>query len=138
MQFPEEYIKKGKFKLHSGAFSDVFYDVNSLITDKKYFSEIINNIPLANHYVGIATGGAIIAMAASIKNSALFSMIKDAELKGKMPEDNWILIDDVATTEASLRETLKLTNSQPKEIFVAVDRRKTQDKKLKLKAMFEV
>jgi len=33
MQFPKEYIKKGKFTLHSGEVSDTFYDVNALITN---------------------------------------------------------------------------------------------------------
>jgi len=138
MKFPDEYIKRGRFRLHSGAVSDIFYDVNALLTDKEYFSDIINRVPLAEHYVGIATGGAIIASAVSLNYKKPYSIIKDAELKGKVPEDNWVLIDDVATTESSLKKAIELVGSSPKSIFVVVDRRRPQDKRLKLESMFEV
>jgi len=34
MKFPNKYIKKGKFKLHSGEITDTFYDVNEFLTDE--------------------------------------------------------------------------------------------------------
>jgi orotate phosphoribosyltransferase len=127
MKFPEKYILKGEFTLHSGEKTDIFYDVNALITDPLYFAKIYSWISRADHYVGIATGGAILAGMLSVGHFSFFSMIKDKELKGRMPKGNWTLIDDVATTESSLREALSLVDSEPKEIFVVMDRRKIKN-----------
>ena len=135
-KFPEEYIKRGKFKLHSGEETDVFYDINALLTNPKYLFGVIKRVPVANHYIGISSGGAMIAMGVSLRRLKPYSIIKDGELKGSSPKDDWILIDDVSTTENSLRDALKIVDSQPREIFVVVDRRK--DKRLKLEAMFEI
>ena len=134
-KFPPEYTKKGKFKLHSGEETDTFYDVNALMTDSKYAQQVINAVPQASHYVGIATGGALIAFGASLQRGKQFSMIKDGELKGNMPERDYILIDDVTTRETSLREALKIIGKAQKSIFVAMDRRK--NKQLELEAMFQ-
>ena len=135
-KFPEEYIKRGKFKLHSGEETDIFYDINALLTNPKYLFGVIKRVPIANHYIGISTGGAMIAMGVSLRRLKPYSVIKDGELKGSAPKGDWILIDDVSTTESSLRDALKIVGSQPKGIFVVVDRRK--DKILKLETMFEV
>ncbi len=98
MKFPEKYIKRGNFKLHSGQSSDIFYDVNEMLTDDFYMMQILDNIPLNNHYIGIATGGAIIARLISSERKSKFSMIKDGVLKGDSPSGDWILIDDMVTT----------------------------------------
>lgn len=136
MNFPDEYIKRGDFKLHSGQKTDRFYDINSLITDENYLEQIIRSLPVSNHYIGIATGGALIALAASRRTGAKFSMIKDGELKGNPPIDEWILVDDVTTTENSLRDALKIVPTKPKEIYVVVDRR--AKKNLKINSIYEV
>ena len=139
MEFPEQYIRKGRFQLHSGEVSDTFYDVNALLTDREYASKIMDRIPVARHYVGIATGGALIADRAAIKYNSSFSMIKDNEIIGRIPNDkNWVLIDDVVTSESSFREALNLIRRKPKKIFVVVDRRTETHRKLNLVSAFKV
>jgi len=138
MEFPEKYIKKGKFKLHSGEISDTFYDVNLLLTDKRKLKEIKNFIRfylltqkyLMRTFVGIATGGAIIA-----SHFDNFAMIKDGELKGFVKEP-YCIIDDVVTTENSLKEAIQIIGHNPKYIFVVVDRRK--NKTLNITSMFNI
>ena len=123
MKFPEKYIKHGDFVLHSGQHSNVFYDVNALLTNDFYTRHILNKIPESGHYVGIATGGAIIARIASFERMARFSMVKDGELKGETPNGSWVLIDDVVTTGSSLLEAISIVGSNPREIIAVVDRR---------------
>jgi len=135
MKFPNKYIKKGKFKLHSGEITDTFYDVNEFLTDEdnlwRLVVQFINkNKKYYNAYVGIATGGAIIA-----SQFLPFAIIKDGELKGKV-EGEYCLIDDVATTENSLNEAISVIGYEPKTIFVVVDRRK--EKTLNITSMYEV
>lgn len=127
MKFPKKFIKKGKFKLHSGDFTDIFYDVNLMLTDYDEFLKIILSVPNCASYVGIATGGAVIA-----SQFLNWAMIKDGELKGLVGD--YCLIDDVCTTENSLKEAIKIIGKQPKNIFVVVDRR--TKKTLKLIAMY--
>lgn len=127
--FPKEFIKKGKFTLHSGEISDIFYDVNGLITNTKHRNNIIRKIPECESYVGIATCGAIIA------SHFKFAMIKDGELKGKI-NGEYCLIDDVVTTETSINEAIKIIGRKPKIIFVVLDRRKI--KKLDIKSIWVV
>ena len=134
MKFPEKFIKHGKFKLHSGKLSDTLYDINEMLTDPSYLATIINNIPDGcKTYVGIATGGALIAICNRF--FADFAMIKDGELKGEV-DNNYCLIDDVCTTENSLQEAIKIIGKKPKIIFVVVDRRK--NKMLKIDSMYKV
>lgn len=136
MKFPERYIKRGKFKLHSGQTSNILYDVNSMITNnfclrgiKEYIHLYVK--PCAT-YVGIATGGAIIANSVSLFQ---WAMIKDKELKGKIKMP-YILIDDVCTTESSIKEAIKIIGKKPKHIFVVVDRRKK--KTLEIQSMYNL
>jgi len=136
MKFPEEYIEKGEFELHSGGVSDKRYDVNSMLTNEGYSTEIISRVPFSRHYVGIVTGGAIIAFAVAKKNGSRCSFVKAGEFKGDRPGREYILIDDVSTTERSLRDAIKLAGSEPYKIFTVVDRR--EKKVLKLEAMFVV
>jgi len=136
MKFPETHIKKGQYKLHSGEMSGVFYDVNAMLGNYEGFSKIIKFIeyPKSGNqfgtYVGIATGGAIIA-----SQFRDFAMVKDGELKGHIT-GSWCLIDDVVTTERSIKEAINLIYTEPTEIFVVVDRRK--EKTLDITSMYEV
>ena len=123
-KYPEKHIKKGNFILHSGQKSNFLIDVNSLLSDNFYLSIILEKIPLAPHYVGIATGGAIIGRILSKENGVKFSMVKDGELKGEIPEGDYLLVDDVVTTGNSLKEAIKIIGKQPKQIWVVLDRRK--------------
>ena len=128
-KFPEEYTRRGRVRLHSGGVTDTFYDVNVMLTDEKYLREITENIPVCDCYVGIATGGAIIA-----SQFVNFAMIKDDELKGKVDGD-YCLIDDVVTTESSIMSAIAIVGRPPKHIFVVVDRR--GKKFIQIKSMFE-
>jgi len=124
MKFPKKYIKYGNFKLHSGDDSNIFYDVNALLTDKKYRDFILDSIPFSNIYVGIATGGAIIAALTVCYWYSQFGIIKDGELKGKIRKHGkYILIDDVITTGQSINEAIKIIGWKPTHIIAVVDRR---------------
>lgn len=138
MKFPEKYIKHGNFVLHSGQHSNILYDVTEALTDNSVFDFIVLNIQLKEHYVGIATGGALMAIAAHTEYSPLskLSIIREGKLLGKKPKGEWILLDDVVTTGKSLLEAITLCESNPSEIIVAVDRRK-QNEKPKIRAIFE-
>lgn len=128
MRFPQRYTKQGDFILHGGQNSEVFYDVNAMLTSNYYLKQILDRISKSDHYVGIATGGAIIARTISLEKKSKFSMIKDGELKGDFPSGKWILIDDVTTTGASLEEAVKIVGKNPEEIFVVLDRRTKNEK----------
>jgi len=137
MEFPEKYIKRGHFELHSGGTSDKLYDVNSFLTDSIYTNSIIGIVPSLGHYVGIATGGAILAALVADRRRAEYSMVKDGELKGEVPLEDYVLVDDVCTTEGSIREAIKIIRKEPSKIFVVVDRRKDKSG-LEIEAMFRV
>ncbi|MBS3082299.1 hypothetical protein J4416_05245 [Candidatus Pacearchaeota archaeon] len=131
MDFPEEFIRRGQFKLHSGDLSNKLYDVNSMLTNEQWFDFIKVGIPLGDYtYVGIATAGAIIA-----SHFKPYAMVKDKELKGEVL-GRYVLIDDVCTTERSLRDAIKIIGRLPEHIFVVVDRRTSKD--LGINALFEV
>lgn len=138
MKYPEKYIQRGRFVLHSGQKTDILYDVNALLTDDFYAKYVVSMIPDNGHYVGITTGGALIAaMVWESRPFSRFSMIKDGRLKGEIPSGEYLLIDDVTTTEASLREAIGTIEKKPSEIIVCMDRR-LEDKTLKVNSIFEV
>lgn len=137
MRFPEKYIKSGERILHSGGQTNVFYDVNALLTDAPYVNYLLDKISFSEHYIGVATGGAIIAALVSKDRKGKFSMIKDGELKGETPWESWVLIDDVATTGSSLEEAIKIVGKTPSKIVVAVDRREV-NKNPVVNSIFEI
>ncbi|MDP3992185.1 MAG: hypothetical protein U1B79_00990 [Candidatus Pacearchaeota archaeon] len=138
MKFPEEYIKREGRVLHSRQSSDIFYDVEEAITDNDVYDFMMLNFPFYEHYVGIATGGALMAIVAhSQYPSSEFSYIKNGKLIGKKPVEEWVLIDDVATTGKSLLEAIALVGSEPKKIIVAIDRR-IENKNPEVRAIFEI
>ena len=132
-KFPKQFIKKGKFKLHSGDIVDTFYDVNEMLTDNKLLCDIVEEVldmAGGNVVVGIATGGAIIA-----SQKISWAMIKDGQLKGKVVGE-YMLVDDVCTTENSINEAIKIIGKKPKAIFVVVDRRKI--KTLDIQSLYQI
>ena len=137
LKYPKKYIKQGEFILHSGQKSSFLIDVNTLLSDNFYLNVILDNVPLAPHYVGIATGGAILGRIVSREKGIKFSMIKDKELKGEVPEKDYLLIDDVVTTGNSLEEAIKIIGKPPKQIWVVLDRRK-ENKNPTVNSIFEV
>ena len=139
MKFPEEFIERGQRILHSGQTSDTFYNVNRLLMSDLYLRHILRKIPANEHYVGISTGGALIAMAAHTQYIySKLSIVKDGQLLGERPsEAQWYLIDDVVTTGRSLLEAISLAGNKPKEIIVAVDRR-IENKNPIVRTLFEI
>ena len=139
LKYPIKYIQRGRFVLHSRQITDVLYDVNELLTDYFYVKHVIHQIPESVHYVGISAGGAEIAGMVWLERMFLSkrSTIKDGELKGEVPSGEYLLIDDVTTTEASLREAIEVIGKIPSEIWVCVDRR-LEDKTLKVNSIFEI
>lgn len=128
MKFPEKYIKHGDFTLHSGQRSNVKYEVEEVMTNHFYFNFILGNVPFSNHYVGITTGGLIMAVAVHTENPASkFSYVKDGKLVGDRPEGGWMLLDDVTTTGKSLDEAISIVGKKPTEILVVVDRRERNE-----------
>ena len=111
-----------------------------MLTDDIELERILRAVPyfpLSNHYVGIDTGGAIIARILSRERNRKFSMVKDQELKGEVPSGHWTLFDDVVTTGASLLEAISIVGSSPGEIVAVVDRREKNENP-KVQSMFEV
>ncbi len=94
-------------------------------------------MPKSGHYVGIATGGAVIAGIAARTYAAKWSIVKDGKLNSHTPLGDWVLIDDVVTTGNSLLEAMCLIETPPREIFVVVDRRKDKSK-LNISSLFSV
>ena len=137
MKFPEKYIKYGERTLHSGGRTDIFYDVNALLTDRIWIGYLLGNLPRSNHYVGIATGGAIIAALVARERKVKFSMVKDEELKGEVPVSDYLLVDDVVTTGSSLEEAISIVGKTPKEIVVVLDRR-NENKNPEVHSIFEI
>ena len=89
------------------------------------------------HYIGIVTGGAIIAGLISRERNSKFSMVKDGGLKGELPDRDYLLIDDVVTTGNSLEEAIKIIGKNPSEIWVVLDRREINENP-KVCSIFEI
>jgi len=96
--------------------------------------------PFGSHYVGIESGGEQMVVAIHTDNpSTTYSIIKkDGRIFGKKPEAPYILVDDVVTTESSLGEAIDILGRSPEKIFVAVDRREPQYRKLEIISAFEI
>jgi len=100
---------------------------------------VLHKIPESVHYVGISAGGSEIVGMVWLERMFFSkrSTIKDGELKGEIPVGEYLLIDDVTTTEASLREAIEVIGKTPSGIWVCVDRR-LEDKTLKVNSIFEI
>ena len=131
----DKYKKNGNFLLHSGYRSNVFYDVQAMITDKGNMNWIVEQIPKdCDTYLGIATAGAIIA--SHMSRYAIFN--KEKEVKGNI-FGKICVVDDVCTTESSLRDVIKWLHDSDFyniELFVVVDRREIRS--LDIKYIFMV
>lgn len=133
-----KYTKHGKFKLSSGNFSNTLYDVKEMICDGN-MEEICKHIPYyhVDTVVGIETAGAIIATYrvgdSGLKGLAFYT--KDDTIAGDIYGE-YSLIDDVVTTENTIRKAIKKIGREPKSIFCVVDRRTNPI--LKIESMFKV
>ena len=136
------------FVLHSGEKSRIMYDVNAMLTNHFWMRRIISFMITGGvkHYVGIPTGGTVIAaVTAEVTTNRfdiMYSLVKDGELKGEIPIGDYLLIDDVVTTEGSLNEALDVLDESGvrdlAKIYVVVDRRQRDERKLNLTSMFDV
>ena len=139
MKFPEKYIEYGEFVLHSGKASKIRYNVCWALTDRIFKRHTIYSIPQSEHYVGISTGGAIITGMIGFGNlDSDTSFVKDGKLMGEIPSGDYLLIDDVATTEGSLKEAIGIIGRLPSEIWVCVDRRSLECRTLDINHVFEI
>jgi len=146
--FPEKFIERAPenrpFRLHGGEGSMIRYDVNSMLMDPVWREKIVESIPDGRyHYIGIPTGGAIIATLAAHENTGEVSMIKDRVLKGGVPGRRCLVLDDVCTTEGSLRaayDILRARDVSDNRIsyYVVVDRRPKLDRVLEIGSMFDL
>jgi len=140
----EKYIKHGIFKLHSGQTSNTLYDVKAMICDGKLpyiIGELNASIPMEIKYgnftiVGIESAGAIIATYASyIHDWNLVIITKDNEIIGNVTGE-YCLVDDVVTTENTIRKVIVLIGKDPSHIFCVVDRREISS--LKINSVFKL
>lgn len=150
MEFPNGYIKRRgpdeePFILHSGKRTRVLYDVNAMLMDPSCRRDILRFVYDSGerHFVGIPTGGAIIAVAAAdAYRGVRCSIVKDGELKGPVPEGSYLLIDDVVTTGCSLSEAFDVLEGHGigdgARIVAVVDRRPRGDRKVNVTALFDV
>lgn len=121
--------KKGKFKLHSGDESNYIFDVLEIIHDQEFLKAFREFIKYEDYLVGIEFGGSILA---AISGKPFGIIRKDGTVYGDVP-DNYTLIDDVVTTETSLRNaytTLTIShNFKPINQFMCVVDRRPYDKR---------
>lgn len=133
MIFPDKFKKRGNFTLHSGGVTTVFYDVNLMLTSRVELRRICRAVPrYFGSFVGIVTGGAIIA-----SQFKRWAMVKDGVLKGLVSK-RYCLIDDVCTTENSIKQAIKVIGRKPSTIFVVVDRRPIKERTIKIKSLYDV
>ena len=139
-----KYIHYGKFKLHSGQYSDIIYDVKEMICNDelpKILDYINTNLDMYmfNTVVGIESAGSIIATQVYMSHHdiRLASITKDNKLVGKVVSP-YLLIDDVVSTENSIRKAIEIIGKEPEKIFVIVDRRTEDKSSLKIDSIFKV
>ncbi len=139
-----KYTHHGNFKLHSGQYSDTIYDVKEMICNDE-LPEILDYINtnldmyIFNTVVGIESAGSIVATQVYMSHHdiRLASITKDDKLIGKVVEP-YLLIDDVTTSENSIRKAIEIIGKEPEKIFVVVDRREEDKSSLKIDSMFRV
>lgn len=128
--------KKGKFKLHSGEESTYIFDVLEIIHDQEFLKAFREFVKYETYLVGIEFGGSIMA---ALSGKPFGIIRKDGTVYGNIP-DNYTLIDDVVTTENSLRNAHKSLvmkyNFKPINQFMCVvDRRSFNKRYLHVEAM---
>ena len=94
---------------------------------------IVENVPQSVHYIGITAGGSIITTLTADKRIKEVSIVKDRELKGKVPGERFLLIYDVVMSEGSLTETYKVLSERGVfkdkiDVYYVVDRRSKNER----------
>jgi orotate phosphoribosyltransferase len=134
-------LTEGDYVLHSGQKSMYLFDVMKLIRDYdwcKEFYQFVDN----DFIVGIEFGGAILATLDGGNQNEDFAIIrKDGTIYGSSIPKDYVLLDDVVTTENSLRKVMEQiynkTGYYPMKIKCIVDRRNKDKKSLDIESMLE-
>ncbi len=117
-------LQEGNFTLHSGQKSKYLFDVMKLINNFDFQQEFTRFVD-GDFLVGIEFGGSILAMLNGNKNFAIIR--KDGTIYGNQIPKEYVLLDDVITTENSVRTAMaqlyKTIGYYPEEIKCVVDRR---------------
>ena len=134
-------LTKGNFTLHSGQKSNYIFDIMKLIRNEDFLKEFDEFIK-GDFIVGIEFGGSILAaLNANSRYQRNFAIIrKDGTIYGDSIPKHYVLLDDVVTTENSLRTAMKQLGGighYPDEIKCVVDRRKKENKSLHIESMLE-
>jgi len=131
-------LKEGNFTLHSGQKSKYLFDVIKLIDNFDFQQEFARFVD-GDFLVGIEFGGSILAMLNGNENFAIIR--KDGTIYGNKIPKEYVLIDDVITTENSVRTAItqlyKTIGYYPEEIKCVVDRRQYNLKSLHVESMLE-
>lgn len=129
---------KGDFILHSGKKSKYLFDVMKLIGEPEFIAEYHKFIRYRNRrsfVVGIEFGGAVLASLDAGYGRKFAIVRKDGTIYGSTIPDDYVLLDDVVSTENSLKTAIWAIGKEPKKIKCIVDRRK--EKILKIESMLE-
>lgn len=122
----EECYTEGNYTLHSGDSSNFIFDVLKVVNNPMFIDYLPTFFKDDNHIVGIEFGGALIAA----MSGGPFSIVrKDGTIYGNIPDD-YTLVDDVVTTEGSLREAIDFIDKYPHDIKCIVDRRAKETAKI--------
>ena len=134
-------LKRGDFTLHFGQKSTHLFDIMKLIRDYDFCEEFYNFVD-GDFLVGIEFGGAILATLDGGNANEDFAVIrKDGTIYGSPIPKDYVLLDDVVTTENSIRLAIEQiynkTGYYPIKIKCIVDRRKKDRKSLNIESMLE-
>lgn len=114
-------LRRGVYKLHSEQTSSYIFDVLEVVTEKKFIDYFQRYVVQEKHLIGIEFGGSILA---SMSRKPYSIVRKDGSVYGSVP-DEYTLVDDVCTTENSIRTAIKLLGKEPNNIITVVDRRRS-------------
>jgi len=113
-----------------------------LIRNTKFLEEF-NKFVGRDFLVGIEFGGAILAAMnmTSRHNNQIAMIRKDGTICGNLIPKSYVLLDDVITTENSVRRAMEQLYKQigkyPDEVKCIVDRRYKKNKLLHIESMLE-
>ena len=115
-----KYIRYGEWEIHN----DTLYDIKSLIMEN--IDDVCKQIPDdVDTLVGIEGSASIIAVSRTVclsQKHKVIAFIRNGVLIGDI-KGEYCLVDDVITTETSIRKDIEIIGKPPKHIFCIVDRR---------------
>ncbi len=132
-------LTKGDFTLHSGQKSKYLFDTMKLISNHDFMEEFYNFVD-GDFLVGIEFGGSILASMYGSETLKFAIIRKDGTIYGSPIPKRFVLLDDVVTTENSIRTASKLLSNigyYYDEVKCIVDRRNKENKSLHIESMLE-